>query len=42
MYNISVSRSYLDDCTCSLTKQNIALNDLFYATKILIIKMKNI
>ena len=31
MYNSSVSRSYLDDSTCTLLKQNIALNDLYCA-----------
>ena len=31
MYNSSVSRSYLDDSTCTLTEKNRALNDLYCA-----------
>ena len=38
---LTVSQSYSDDCTCSLTEQNIALNDLYYGLKILFKKMKN-
>ena len=34
MHNIRVSKSYLDDCTCSLTEQNKALNNLNYGPKI--------
>ena len=32
-----VSKSYSDDCTYSLTEQNIALNDLCYGSMILYI-----
>ena len=28
--NLTVSKSYSDDCTCSLTEHNTALNDLYY------------
>ena len=27
---LTVSKSYSDDCTCSLTEQNITLNILYY------------
>ena len=33
----TVSKSYSDDCTCSLTEQNIALNNLYYGSMILYI-----
>ena len=39
---LTVSKSYSDDCTCSLTEQNILLNNLHYGSKILFKKMKNI
>ena len=42
MYNICVSKSYSDDCTCSLTEQNLALNDLYYGQNLLFKKMKDI
>ena len=32
---LTVSKSYSDDCTCSLTEQNLALNNLYYGPKIL-------
>ena len=31
---------YLDDCTCSLTEQTIALNALYYGPKMLFKNMK--
>ena len=39
---LTVSKGYSDDCTCSLTEQNLALNNLYYGPKILFKKMKNI
>ena len=27
---LTVSKSYLDNCTCSLTEQNITLTNLYY------------
>ena len=39
---LTVSKSYSDNCTCSLTEQNLALNNLYYGPKILFKKMKNI
>ena len=27
---LTVSKSYSDNCTCSLTEQNITLNNLYY------------
>ena len=34
--------SYSDDSKCSLTEQNIALNDLFYGSNVLFKNMKHI
>ena len=31
---LTVSKSYSDDCICTLPEQNIALNDLYYGPKI--------
>ena len=32
---LTVSKSYSDNCTCSLTEQNIALNNLYHCQMIL-------
>ena len=29
---LTVSKGYSDDCTCSLTEHNIALNEIYYST----------
>ena len=34
---LTVSKSYSDDCTCSLTEQNIAINGIYYGAMILYI-----
>ena len=36
---LTFSKSQSDECTCSLPKQNIALNDLYYGPMILFEKM---
>ena len=38
---LTVSKSFSDDCTRSLTEQNIASNDLYDGLKILFKKMTN-
>ena len=37
-----VSKNYSDDCICSLSEQNIALNDLYYGPMILYIAQYSI